>query len=248
MIRKFETTITPFALQRTIHMYLPEGYEESEERYPVLYMYDGHNLFSDEDATYGKSWGLADFLDQYDKKLIVVGIECNHEGDERLNEFCPYPIGKSYLGGLDGRGAPLMEWVVHELKPYIDAHYRTWPFRECTAIGGSSMGGLMSLYTVIKHNLYFSKAACLSPSAGLCMPQLKNELAHARINPDTKVYLSLGTQEVGKRTWLIDNLWYFHEQFTRRKAQCLVNVVQGGTHSEAAWEQENPVYLDFLWK
>ena len=54
--------------------------------------FDGHNLFLNSDATYGKSWGLADFLDHYDKKLIIVGIECNHEGNERLSEYCPYNL------------------------------------------------------------------------------------------------------------------------------------------------------------
>lgn len=248
MIHKFDTTITPFGLNRTIHMYLPDDYAAGAERYPVLYMYDGHNLFLDEDATYGKSWGLKDFLDGYDKKLLVVGIECNHEGDERLAEFCPYTVEESYLGRLEGRGGPLMDWVVNELKPYIDANYRTWPFRECTAIGGSSMGGLMSLYTVIKYNRYFSKAACVSPSAAVCMPQLKRELAGAEIDPDTRVYLSLGTKEVGNRLWMFDNLQYFYDEFTARGAACRVNIVKNGRHSEASWEQENPEYLDFLWK
>lgn len=80
IVEKFEVMITPFQCMRMIHVYLPDNYNESQEQYPVMYMFDGHNLFCDEDATYGKSWGLKDFLDNYDKKLIIVGIECNHEG------------------------------------------------------------------------------------------------------------------------------------------------------------------------
>lgn len=197
MIYKFETIITPFLLKRTIHLYLPNNYFESEERYPVMYMYDGHNLFYDEDATYGKSWGLKDFLDTYDKPVIVVGIECNHEGTERLNEFCPYTLDSPF-GHIDGKGKEFMDWVVYELKPYIDNHYRTIPFRECTGIGGSSMGGLMSLYTIIKYNQYFSKAACLSPSIAICHHQMKEEFKD--INPDTRVYFSYGKKEVRKTT------------------------------------------------
>ena len=71
MVEKFEIMITPFQCMRTIHVYLPDNYNESQEQYPVMYMFDGHNLFFDEDATYGKSWGLKDFLDNYDKKLII---------------------------------------------------------------------------------------------------------------------------------------------------------------------------------
>ena len=104
MVEKFEVMITPFQCMRTIHVYLPDNYNESQEQYPVIYMFDGHNLFFDEDATYGKSWGLKDFLDNYDKKLIIVGIECNHEGHERLNEFSPYTYENSFFGFIEGKG------------------------------------------------------------------------------------------------------------------------------------------------
>mgnify|MGYP000001902938 FL=1 len=97
MVEKFDIVITQLGLERTIHVYLPEDYYDSDEQYPVMYMFDGHNLFYDHDATYGKSWGLKEFLDTYDKKLIIVGIECNHEGQKRLSEYCPYQIESKYL-------------------------------------------------------------------------------------------------------------------------------------------------------
>ena len=127
MVEKFEVMITPFQCMRTIHVYLPDSYNESQEQYPVMYMFDGHNLFFDEDATYGKSWGLKDFLDNYDKKLIIVGIECNHEGHERLNEFSPYTYKNSFFGFIEGKGQQLMDWVIQELKPIVDKKYRTYP-------------------------------------------------------------------------------------------------------------------------
>lgn len=247
MIYKFETFITPFHLKRTIHLYLPKNYFRSEERYPVMYMYDGHNLFYDEDATYGKSWGLKDFLDSYDKPFIVVGIECNHEGTERLNEYCPYTLDSTF-GHIDGKGKEFMDWVVYELKPYIDEHYRTIPFRECTGIGGSSMGGLMSLYTVIKYNQYFSKAACLSPSIAICHKQLKEEFKD--MNPDTRVYLSYGKKEVRGKQQLesINNLLLdFQNIFSSYQATCLINITTG-RHNEASWEKENLIYMNNLWK
>ena len=71
MLEKYDVYLRPFNCQRILHIYLPNDYYQSDERYPVVYMFDGHNLFLNSDATYGKSWGLADFLDHYDKKLII---------------------------------------------------------------------------------------------------------------------------------------------------------------------------------
>ena len=134
-----------------------------------------------------------------------------------------------------------MDWVIEELKPFIDEHYRTIPFRECTGIGGSSMGGLMALYTVIKYNIYFSKAACLSSAISMCMPQLKNELQEAFIDSDTRVYMSFGTKEVrGKKG--------IEKQFYLRGASFHLNIIKNGQHNEASWEKENKVYFDYLWK
>ena len=72
---RFDNWYEPARENRCIHLYLPHGYDQSEERYPVLYMFDGQNLFFDEDATFGKSWRLKNFLDQWQKKMIVVGME-----------------------------------------------------------------------------------------------------------------------------------------------------------------------------
>lgn len=193
MLEKYDVYLRPFNCQRTLHIYLPNDYYQSDERYPVVYMFDGHNLFLDSDATYGKSWGLADFLDHYDKKLIIVGIECNHEGNERLSEYCPYSLNSRYFGRVQGKGIQTLDWLVYELKPMIDQKYRTYPFRECTAIAGSSMGGLMAFYGVIKYNQYISKAACLSPAFGLCKKRLERDLPQ-NLNPDTRIYMSLGTE------------------------------------------------------
>lgn len=248
MIEKFDVYMTPYQSNRRLHVYLPDDYFLSDEKYPVVYMYDGHNLFYDADATYGKSWGLKDFLDHYDKKLIIVGMECNHEGTKRLDEYCPYSLNSSYLGKINGSGQMLMDWVITELKPMIDARYRTYPFRECTAIAGSSMGGLMALYTVIMYNDYFSKAACISPACGLCIKQLKEDMKTAHISPDTRVYFSFGTNEIKNINYAKKNLEIFTQYFDKKNALTFVNIVDGGSHNEASWEKENPVYMDFLWK
>ena len=192
MIVKIPFRVDPLERETTLHVYVPDDYEQRDERYPVMYMYDGHNLFDDGDATYGKSWGLAAFLARYDKPFLVVGIECDHRGRNRLDEYCPYEVRSSILGEIHGKGELFMDWVVNTLKPYIDENFRTYPDREATGIAGSSMGGLMAYYSVIRYNKVFSKAACLSPSLMVCPEQLKHEIKEDWIHPDTRVYLSMG--------------------------------------------------------
>ena len=74
MVIKESVWYAPAAEPRTLHIYLPDSYDASDERYPVMYFWDGHNLFYDSDATYGKSWGLREFLDSWAKDMIIVGI------------------------------------------------------------------------------------------------------------------------------------------------------------------------------
>ena len=248
MVQKFDVNLTPFGLSRTVHLYLPAGYRETEERYPVLYFYDGHNLFSDADATYGKSWGLGDYLDHCGKGFIVVGVECNHEGNGRLIEY--YPFDGPVFGAERGLGDMYMRWVVEELKPYIDARCRTLPGRETTMIGGSSMGGLMAAYSVIRHNDIFSKAACLSSSISLCMPQLLRLLEESPIDPDTRVYLDWGSREAGDLEGLARrtdcNLTLAH-RLAERGASVYPRIVPGGEHCEASWERQIPIFMSYLW-
>jgi len=251
LLKKLNLKITPLEKWRTIHLYLPKDYENSEERYPVLYMYDGHNLFEDSDATYGKSWGLGRFLDSYDKHFLVVGIECDHEGNNRLCEYFPYVLESSPLGPIKGYGDVLMDWVIRELKPLIDGQYRTIPFRECTMIGGSSMGGLMALYSVIKYNRFFSKAACLSSAISWSIDQLEHEITSSDLSPDTRIYFSWGTKEFQSINALEGAQNQHHRLMKMLKesnVKTYLNQVNGGRHCEEDWEKEIPVFMDFLWK
>ena len=254
MTDKCDVLFTPAGELRRLHIYLPDHYNESEERYPVMYFFDGHNLFYDKDATYGKSWGLKEFLDTWGKDMIIVGVECSMTN--RLVEYCPYHFTKGFLGEIDGTGAATLDWMIHELKPIIDARYRTIPFRECTAIGGASMGGLMSLYAVIKYNRFISKAACLSSTIGPCMEDFERDIAETDLYEDTRVYLSWGSEE-GGGSYLYprkdDNniMTTRNEQIAywlgEKGANTRVYCQQGGHHCEADWEKQVPMFMDYLW-
>ena len=83
MVETFTTRITPYGLDRNVFLYLPDDWKTSGRRYPVVYMFDGHNLFFDSTATYGTCWGLKEYMDAH-PEAIVVAPECNHEGNKRL--------------------------------------------------------------------------------------------------------------------------------------------------------------------
>ena len=150
MVKKWDVTIPSLTgrKKRRAYIYLPDYYEDlPEQRFPVMYMFDGHNVFFDSDATYGKSWGMKEFMTWTRKPLIIVAIECNHQGNRRLQEYSPVDFDNR-LGVIQGQGKRYMDWLVKVLKPRIDREYRTLPDRKNTLICGSSMGGLMSLYAV----------------------------------------------------------------------------------------------------
>ena len=258
MIIKQDFLYTPVGKNRMLHIYLPDDYEQSQERYPVMYFFDGHNLYNNEDATYGKSWGLKDFLDGWDKKMIVVGIECGHDGEERLSEYLPYPANKgSHFDRFDPRGDETMQWILSEVKPLIDLEYRTIPFRECTGIAGSSMGGLMALYAVVHYNRWFSKGGCVSSAIGFCMRPLMTDMRKNALSPDTRIYLSWGTKEAwglkdpskldrSSKTYGWNKKVADHAQ--NEGAAVLMDCQVGGGHCEADWEKLIPAFMNFLWR
>lgn len=257
MIVKRDFLYSPTKANRPLHIYLPDDYEQTQERYPVMYFFDGHNLFLNEDATYGKSWGLKEFLETWGKSMIIVGIECGHEGQERLSEYLPYHVEEGYFSQFPLMGDQTMEWIKHELKPVIDKEYRTYPFRECTAIGGSSMGGLMALYAAVHHNEWFSKAACVSSAIGFCMPALMKDLEESYIDRDTRIYLSWGTKEARgiEDVWSDDKHSYTYKCNRRAADKVLESGAKvkldcqiGGGHCEADWEKLVPTFMNFLWK
>lgn len=257
MIVKRDFIYTPKGTSRPLHIYLPNNYYFTRDHYPVMYFFDGHNLFFNEDATYGKSWGLKDFLDSWGKEIIIVGIECGHDGQERLSEYLPYPaIKSSSFSQFYPMGDVTMQWILNEVKPVIDRDFRTIPFRECTGIGGSSMGGLMALYAAIRYNSYFSKAACVSSAIGFCIRPLLKDLRSTALSPDTRLFLSWGTNEAhgikdpsredrSSRTYSWNRQVY--DLATGKNASARLFCQVEGYHCEADWEKQVPHFMNYLW-
>ncbi len=231
---------------RRLYVYLPPEYRKSSRSYPVLYMFDGHNVFFDRDATYGKSWGMSQYLKKENPALIVVAVECNHKGNRRLCEYSPWSFEDERFGSVDSVGDVYMNWLVHELKPMIDSKYRTRPDRESTYICGSSMGGLMTVYALTQWNHVFSRGAALSPSLW-CHPQKMLELIeHTDFDPETILYMDYGSEELDNHPGMLPILTDVMEAFLQNGVCTCMRVVPGGQHTEASWEKQIPIFMRCL--
>ena len=249
MVKKWKVKIPELSgdAERMAYIYLPASYtQDPKRRYPVLYMFDGHNVFFDADATYGKSWGMNDYMQKSKKQLIIVAVECNHEGNSRLIEYSPFDSATSTLGKIKGKGRIYMNWLTRTLKPYIDAHYRTLPDRKNTLIAGSSMGGLMALYGVTTYNHVFQRAACLSPSLWVHPGKVLELIAKANIRRDTCIYMDYGSEEMFNHAANAEALTSTAHILLTKQVNLALRIVPGGTHSEASWEKQIPLFMECL--
>ena len=249
MLYRWNITIPQLsgAQVRRAYLYLPRAYyEQPDKRFPVLYMFDGHNVFLDTDATYGTSWGMMDYLNRENPDLIVAAVSCNAVGNGRLIEYSPYPHHSSRLGFIPARGEETMDWLLHAFKPMIDAHVRTLPDRENTIIAGSSMGGLMALYAALCYNEHFSRAACLSPSLWTDADAVRAMIKESDIAPDTVIYMDYGSLEMGNHgenaRILADTSWLL----LSKGVDLTSRIVPGGMHCEASWRAQIPVFMRCL--
>ncbi len=229
--------------KRRISVLLPWDYYQSGRRYPVLYLQDGQNLFED-DAPYG-TWGvdkqLARLAEKGKGSFILVAID--HGGDERIREFMPYEHQK----WGEGLGMDYARFLAETLKPYIDAHFRTLPDREHTGIGGSSMGGLISIYAGLLFPEVYSRFMIFSPSLWAA-PRLFLEPVRFSPFAETRIYLYGGAKE---GAGVLDNIYRFRDAmeskgYDHNKLKIRVTADPEGRHNEARWGQEFPVAAEWL--
>lgn len=224
---------------RRIWIYLPEGYAQSKKRYPVLYLHDGQNVF-DAATSFAGEWGVDETLDSLFKKgsreCIVVGID--NGSDKRFNEYCPYNIAYKDSAGdshtFMGEGGAYVDFMASTLKTFIDKNYRTNKSKEATYIAGSSMGGLISFYALMKYPDTFGGAGVFSPSFWI-VPQLSDSLQKVVSKINSKIFFYAGEQE-GET--MVSDMNTIADDVGLRSSSIIYKIVDPeGKHNEPTWRR-----------
>ena len=233
---------------RDVHVYLPPGYDEAGDRlYPVLYLHDGQNVFDTSTSFAGIEWGVDETAEQLVRAgrippIIIVAID--HAGERRADEFAPTRDTHRNAGGEADRYA---RFVVEELKPYIDRTFRTRADAPHTAIGGSSLGGLVTLHIGLAHARTFGALAVLSPSIWWDRRAVLERVSLLRDRLPWRIWLDVGTGE-GRDTvrnaralkgLLVEKGW-------RLGADLHYLEAQDAVHSESALAERVAPMLEFL--
>jgi predicted alpha/beta superfamily hydrolase len=235
---------------REIVVYVPPGYEEQSERtYPVLYMHDGQNLFDGRTSFLpGRTWEMREHADAAIEAgevepLIIVGVY--NGGDRRLAELTPERDWQ--MGGGDADNYGLM--LTRELMPWVAGRYRVRRERGSTGMGGSSLGGLVTLYLGLRHAQHFGKLAVLSPSVWWNRKSILRYLSERapQIGEKPRIWLDVGERE-GPRT--LENAEQLSRSLVTEGWRAEENLhferIEGGTHDEASWARRVRPMLRFL--
>lgn len=221
-------------ISHKIWVYLPPNYHTTSKRFPVIYMQDAQNLFDNKTSFIGE-WEVDESLNKLFKKtkkgFIIVAIE--NGGEERINEYTPWPH-KKYGGG---KGAVYIDFIVHTLKPFIDANYRTKKQAKNTNLMGSSLGGLISYYGGLKYSKTFGKIGALSTSFWFS-EKVKNFTLEYGKNKKTKLFLLVGGKEGNGMELDTRNMADLLKQTGFKSSNLKVKINAEGGHNEAFWKSE----------
>jgi predicted alpha/beta superfamily hydrolase len=253
--------------QRAVHIYLPAAYKKRpRERFPVLYMHDGQNVFDDKTAFGGHSWRMAETLLRLESErgVPVIAAALEHAGEKRIDEYSPWKCDfqscPAFAAGRGGQGAEYAAFFAGGLKEFIDANYRTLPNRESTVIMGSSMGGLISLYLAAKYPHIYGAAGILSPACWFARAEIEDFIRATRPTGQ-RYYIYAGTEE--------NHAVSFSQitappDFKKLYVDCAIScaallsssgvapdslrlkIEPGAVHSEAAWAKQAFSCLSFM--
>jgi enterochelin esterase-like enzyme len=244
-----------FRNKRLLRVWVPPGYdfpENSGKRYPVFYLNDGQNLFDSATSFTGVEWQVDETADRLIRAgtippAIFVGID--NARVERLKEYIPYRSLNPLL--LRPLGDRYPSFLTQEVVPFIHQTYRVAKGVENTFLGGSSLGGLIALYTILRAPGVFGGALLESASLWVANRQILRDCRSCRNWPQ-KIFLAVGTREVGrddKDRQTVENVREL-ERILRRSGlddrRLRVEIAEGGTHSEGAWAARFPEALQFL--
>ncbi|QQE12664.1 carbohydrate esterase [Planctomycetota bacterium] len=247
------------SLPRNVRVYLPPDYDKNEaKRFPVLYMHDGQNLFDVATSAFGFEWEVDDNAEKLINEgrmesIIVVGID---NTSMRSDEYTPTRSKVHLSGGLAENYA---QFLIKELKPFIDETYRTKPEKEFTGTSGSSLGGLISLYLGAAHPEVFSRIGSVSPALGWDNDQIirdysDNRKEYSKHWKNMRIWVDMGTLEgdIGgggmctvKLAEEITNI--FADSGMKDGEEYKLYIAEDGLHNESAWAQRIDKILMYLY-
>lgn len=229
-------------------MYLPPGYDESDWRYPVLYLQDGQNLFDPETAFFGQEWRADITADELIcsgaiEPVILVGVY--NTGVRRISEYTPTRDPVRRKGGKGDRYAQML---ARELKPFLDSQYRTQ--KTGHGVGGSSLGGLVALEAALLYPRVFAKAAVLSPSVWWDRRSILELVSRFQGTMRPRIWLDAGTQEGDAPGRVIEDLRLLRHALTEKGWEDGKTLryweVEGAGHNEHAWASRFGEVLKWL--
>jgi predicted alpha/beta superfamily hydrolase len=234
---------------REVIVYLPPGYNDDDQRYPVLYMQDGQNLFDAATAFFNQEWGLDELAECLISRrliapLIIVGLYNARE--RRVDEYTHARNGR----GEGGRARLYARFLVETLKPFIDSEYRTLNDAANTGLGGSSLGGLITCYIGLRFPQVFGKLIIMSPSVWWANRAILKEVRKLRSKPDLKIWLDIGTSEGDNPQTTVRNVRELRDLLVGHGFEVGQDLRflehEGAGHNEKAWGYRMRDALMFL--
>ena len=240
---------------RFLRVWLPPGYDDAQNaarQYPVLYLNDGQNLFERATAFNGVEWQVDETADRLIREqviapMIIVGID--NTGKDRLREYMPHRSFQPMMLRVQGTRYP--SFLIKEVMPFVERHYRVASGPRTTGLGGSSLGALIALYTVAVSPGMFGRLLLESPSLWAANRQIIRQSRTVRRWPE-RVFLATGSAESGREDRdrsMVDDVQelaaILHRGGLDERHLRLV-VEQGASHHESEWAHRFPDALSFL--
>jgi predicted alpha/beta superfamily hydrolase len=252
-IHEFDSRI--FQNRRFLRVWLPPGYDDPENirtQYPVFYLNDGQNLFESATSFNGVEWQVDETADRLVREdvippLIIVGID--NAGKDRIREYMPHRSYQPMIFRVQGTRYP--SFLRKEVMPFVESNYRVATGPDNTALGGSSLGALISLYTVAVCPGVFGRLFLESPSLWASNRQIIRQSRGVRRWPE-RIFLASGTAEAGRPDRdrsMVDDVQELAAAMRRNgldDRHLRVVVEEGATHHESAWARRFPDALKFL--